>query len=356
MARVYNFSAGPAALPETVLQKAATEMLDFQGAGMSILEMSHRGKVFIAEQQRVEAKLRAVMGIPACYKVLFLQGGATLQFSQVPMNLLPRSGAADYAVTGLFSQKAYDEAARYGDARLSFSGKDCGFTRIPAQNELKISENAAYFHYCHNNTVYGTRWGYIPDAGGTPLVCDMSSSILSEPVDVSRYGLIYAGAQKNMGIAGLTVVLVREDLLGETLPLTPTYMQYAVQAKNDSCLNTPTTFGIYMLGLVLDWIDEQGGLTSMAARSEKKAALLYDALDGLPRYRTTVNPADRSRMNITFNLGDPEADKAFVAGAAKAGLSGLAAHRATGGMRASLYNAMPLEGVAKLVEYMRSFQ
>jgi phosphoserine aminotransferase len=357
MNRVYNFSPGPAMMPLEVLQKAAAELPDFNGSGMSVVELSHRGKVFAAEQQRVESRLREVLGVPGNYKVLFLQGGATLQFSQIPMNLLYRSGeakTADYAVTGNFAGNAYKEASRYGAMRLAWDGKAEGFARIPKQGELDLNPDAAYFHYCHNNTVYGSRWTYIPETGNVPLVCDMSSSILSEPVDVSRFGLIYAGAQKNMGVSGLTVVLVRDDLLeGQTLPGTPTYMDYRVQAKNDSCYNTPPTFAVYMLGLVLDWVAEQGGLNEMKRRNEQKAKLLYDVLDSLPAVRTVIAPEDRSLMNVTFNLGDPDRDKAFVAGANARGLSGLAGHRATGGMRASIYNAMPLQGVEKLAAYLK---
>ena len=343
-------------IPEPVLERAAAEMSDYNGTGMSVMEMSHRSKAYIALFESVENKLRKVMDIPATHKILFLQGGATLQFAAVPMNLMGENGSADYAVTGLFSQKAHAEAQKYGTARLAASGKPSNFTSIPSKQSLDLDPRASYFHYCHNNTVFGTRWDYLPVTGDVPLVCDMSSSILSEPVDVSKYGLIYAGAQKNMGPAGLTVVIVREDLAGRALPCTPSVLDYAAQIKNESMINTPATYGVYLLGLVLDWVESQGGLGAMKKIAEQKASLIYDMMDDSDLYRSQVEPHCRSMTNVTFNLGDIELDELFVKQAAGRGLTTLKGHRATGGIRASLYNAMPLDGVRKLVEFMKEFQ
>lgn len=355
MTRVYNFSAGPAIMPETVLRRAADEMLDFNGSGMSVMEMSHRSKSYIAVYESVEKKIRSVMSIPNNYKVLFLQGGATLQFSAVPMNLLSQTGKADYAVTGYFSAAALKAARQYGEIRTAVDTGD--YTRIPAQDELALSLDASYFHYCHNNTVYGTVWPYIPETGEIPLCCDMSSSILSMPMDISRYGVIYAGAQKNMGPAGLTVVIVREDLLTrDLLPGTPALLSYANQAKADSMMNTPATYGIYLLGLVLDWVTEQGGVSAMEILNRKKSSLVYDAVEASPIFECKVDPSSRSIMNVDFVSGNDELDARFIKEAAAEGLVTLKGHRAVGGMRASMYNAMPVEGAQKLADFIKNFK
>ena len=354
--RVYNFSAGPAMMPEPVLRRAAAEMLDYGGSGMSVMEMSHRSKEYAAIIEGVERRLRAVMDIPDNYRVLFLQGGATLQFSMAPLNLLPEGGSADYAVTGQFSGKAYKAAQRVGVVREAVNTKGENFARIPENSELSLDPNAAYFHYCLNNTIFGTKWPYIPETGAVPLVSDISSCILSEPLDVSRFGLLYAGAQKNMGPAGLTVVIIREDLAGNARPGTPEILDYAAMIKNNSMLNTPPTYGIYLLGLVIDWISEMGGLPAMREHNLKKAGLLYDALDQSRLFKGPVDKGSRSMMNVTFFTGDPALDDKFVKAAATQGLVTLKGHRSVGGMRASIYNAMPLEGVEKLTAFMREFE
>ncbi len=353
MGRVFNFSAGPAVLPEPVLQKAADEMLDFRGNGMSVMEMSHRSKMYLAIFQEVEQKLRDLMAIPQNYKVLFLQGGATLQFAAVPMNLMSRTGSADYAVTGMFSKKAMQEAQKYGKVNIACDAKP--YAAIPRQRDLTLSADAAYFHYCHNNTIYGTCWDYVPETGNVPVVCDMSSCILSTELDVSKYGVIYAGAQKNMGPSGLTVVIVRDDLLGTAADYTPTVMNYAGQAENDSMINTPATYGIYLLGLVLDWVRDLGGLSAMRLHNEKKADVLYRVIDANGFYKPVAEKASRSLMNITFRCPSEELDKQFVKEAAAAGLVNLAGHRAVGGIRASIYNAMPMAGVEALAQFMCAF-
>lgn len=355
MSRVYNFSAGPAMMPEAVLKRAAEEMMDYGGSGMSVMEMSHRGKHFDAIIQRTEQSLREIMGIPEGYKVLFLQGGATLQFSMSAMNLIGKTGKADYAVTGQFSANAFKEGKRFGQVRACVDTSDNGHTKIPAQSELDIDTAASYVHYCMNNTIFGTKWSYVPETGDVPLVCDMSSCILSEPIDVSRFGLIYAGAQKNMGPAGLAVVILREDILHPLEPI-PTYLDYAAQIKAQSMYNTPPTYGIYLLGLVLDWVRECGGLDAMKTHNEKKAAVLYDALDHSELFTSKVDKASRSMMNVVFTTGDAERDEAFVKAAAAEGLVTLKGHRSVGGMRASIYNAMPMEGVKELAEFMRAFE
>lgn len=343
-------------MPEEVLQTAASEMLDFGGSGMSVMEMSHRGKQFIAIADGTAALLREVMSIPESHKILFLQGGATLQFAGVPMNLMPRSGRADYAITGMFAKKAADEAARFGTVNIAASGKDCDFARIPQQGDLKLDPGAAYVHYCMNNTVYGSLWNYVPDTGDVPLVSDVSSCILSEPLDVSKFGLLYAGAQKNMGPSGLAVVIVREDLIGNPMPGIPSWMDYAIQVKNDSMYNTPACYGIYMLGLILQWVKKMGGLTAMQKHNRDKAALLYDVLDGSGFYKTVIEKPYRSMMNVTFRTGDEALDEKFCKEATAAGLTTLKGHRNTGGMRASIYNAMPVEGCRKLAGFMREFE
>lgn len=357
MARIFNFSAGPSMLPEEVLRRAADEMLDYNGSGMSVMEMSHRSKVYDEIIQRTEALFREVLAIPDNYKVLFLQGGATLQFAMVPLNLLAKSGKADYVVTGSFSGKAYEEAQNLGgDIHLAGTTKDEKFARIPEQAELSLRPDADYVHICSNNTIYGSRWHYLPDTGAVPLVSDMSSCILSEPVDVSRYGLIYAGAQKNIAPAGLTLVILRDDLLYGPLPHTPVMLDYKIMAENGSMYNTPPTYPIYISMLVLEWIQGLGGLAAMKQRNEEKAALLYDYLDASDFYKTAIAPQNRSIMNVTFKTGDEDLDAKFAKESASAGMSNLKGHRSAGGMRASIYNAMPKEGVETLVAFMKDFE
>ena len=354
--RVYNFSAGPAMLPEEVLKRAADEMLEYGETGQSVMEMSHRSKEYQAIIDSVEAKLREVMNIPENYKVLFLQGGASSQFAMVPLNLMNGSGKADFVLTGQWATKAYQEAARYGECKVVASSKDKTFSYIPELNKADFTPDADYFHICYNNTIYGTKFPELPDTGNVPLVADMSSSILSEPVDVSKFGVIYAGAQKNMGPAGLTVVIIREDLIGNARDITPTMFNYKTHADNGSMFNTPPTYGIYILGLVLDWVKEKGGLEAMAKINAEKAKLLYDFLDSSKLFKPTVHGKDRSMMNIPFVTGSDELDAKFVAEAKKEGLINIKGHRSVGGMRASIYNAMPKAGVEKLVEFMRKFE
>ncbi len=357
MARVFNFSPGPSVLPESVLKKAASEMLDYQGSGQSVMEMSHRSKVYDGIIQGCESLLREVMGIPSNYKVLFLQGGASSQFAMVPLNLMTGSGKADYAVTGQFANKAYQEASRYGQVKVVASSKDKQFSYIPKLDPAQFTPDADYFHICMNNTIYGTFYHNLPDTGKVPLVADVSSCILSQPIDVSRFGLLYAGAQKNMGPAGLTVVIVREDLIGHAMESTPTMFNYKTHADNNSMYNTPPTYGIYICKLVLEWIrDEIGGLANMQARNEKKAKILYDFLDQSGLFQGTAAKEDRSIMNVPFVTGSQEMDQKFIAAAQAAGFVNLKGHRSVGGMRASIYNAMPVEGVEKLVEMMAKFE
>lgn len=360
MARIYNFSAGPSMLPVEVLEQAAGEMLDYKGSGMSVMEMSHRSKVYDEIIKNTEAMFRKVMAIPDNYKVLFLQGGATLQFGMVPMNLLAKNGRADYVLSGNFSTKAYEQAAAIAEAfgkavRVAGTTKDEKFSRIARQDELDLDAGADYVHICTNNTIYGSRWSYVPATGSVPLVADMSSCILSEPVDVSKYGIIYAGAQKNIAPAGLTLVIIRDDLLYEPLPGTPIMLNYGIMAKNDSMYNTPSTYPIYVAMLVLEWIERTGGLAAMQKRNEEKAALLYDYLDSTDFYKTAIAPENRSMMNVTFNTGNEELDAKFVKESAADGMSNLKGHRATGGLRASIYNAMPQAGVEHLVAFMKRF-
>ena len=356
MSRIYNFSAGPSVLPEEVLKTAASEMLEYRDSGMSVMEMSHRSKVYISIFEDAMHKLREVMNIPETYHVLFLQGGASTQFSMIPMNLMVKNGRADYVVTGSWAEKACKEGGRFGEARIAASSKDVNFSRIPKQNELDLDPKADYLHICENNTIYGTAFPYIPENGDVPLVADFSSCILSKPVDVSRYGLIYAGAQKNMGPAGLTVVIVREDLVGKTQERTPTMLDYMTHVKADSMYNTPPTYGAYILGLVLDWIIGLGGVEAMAKINREKASLLYDYLDESTLFTCPVEKGDRSLMNITFVTGKEDLDAKFVADAKKQGFENLKGHRSVGGMRASIYNAMPTAGVKALVEFMREFE
>ena len=357
MSRVYNFSAGPSVLPESVLQQAAAEMMDYQGSGQSVMEMSHRSKVYDAIIKSCAALLREVMGIPDNYKVLFLQGGASSQFAMVPLNLMNGSGSADYVITGQWASKAQKEAARYGDARIVASSKDKTFTYIPELDPSTFNPEADYFHICMNNTIYGTRYTALPETGKVPLVADVSSCILSEPIDVSRFGVLYAGAQKNMAPAGLTVVIIREDLIGHARDMTPTMFNYQTHADADSMFNTPPCWSIYICKLVLEWLkNDIGGLENMKKINEEKAALLYDFLDSSSLFKGTVVKKDRSLMNIPFVTGNEEMDARFVKEAAAAGFVNLKGHRTVGGMRASIYNAMPVEGVKKLVEFMREFE
>lgn len=354
--RIYNFSAGPSMLPESVLKKAADEMLNYDGSGMSVMEMSHRSKFFDDIINDAKAKLRALMNIPDDYEIMFIQGGATTQFTMVAMNLMTGSGIADYAITGAFSKKCYEEGKRYGEARIAFNGKEETFSRIPSQEELALSEDADYVHICQNNTIYGTKWGYVPATGNVPLVADLSSCILSEPVDVSKYGLIYAGAQKNCGPAGMAIVIMKKELMGKTMEIAPVMYDYQRMADNNSMYNTPPTYGIYIFKLVVEWIESLGGLDVMAELNQKKAALLYDFLDNSKMFNNPVELNSRSMMNVTFVTGDADLDAKFVKEATAAGFLNLKGHRSVGGMRASIYNAMPREGVEKLVAFMADFE
>ena len=354
--RIYNFSAGPSMLPVAVLEKARDQMLNYEGSGMSVMEMSHRSKVYDNIIVETQALLRKVMNIPDNYKVLFLQGGASLQFASVAMNLL-KGGKADYIVTGQFSGKAYKEGQKYGEAHLAATTKEENFTRIPAQSELDLSDDADFVHICFNNTIYGTKYNYIPDTKDVPLVADMSSCILSEPVDVSKFGLIYAGAQKNVAPAGLTIVIVREDLLREDLPaFVPTVCSYKVMADNDSMYNTPPCYPIYICKLVLEWIESIGGLEKMKEMNEKKAKILYDCLDNSKLFSNPVQKESRSMMNVTFRAEDDEINAKFVKEATQNGFANIKGHRSVGGMRASIYNAMPYEGVEALVKFIEKFE
>ncbi|MCI6719326.1 MAG: 3-phosphoserine/phosphohydroxythreonine transaminase [Butyricicoccus sp.] len=354
--RIFNFSAGPSMLPVPVLERAAAEMLNYNGSGMSVMEMSHRSKVYDSIIKSTEASLRRVMGIPDNYKVLFLQGGATMQFSAIPLNLL-RTGKADYAVTGNFANNAYKEAKKFGDIHVAATSEPDNFTYIPSQAELDLRPDADYFYICANNTIFGTEWKYDPETGDVPVVADMSSNILSKPVDVSKYGVIMAGAQKNMGPAGLTVVIVRDDLLGfYPKDKMPVLLDWKLMADKESMYNTPPTYAIYILGLVLDWIEhEVGGLVEMEKQNAVKAKLLYDYLDSQSFYQPAARADSRSRMNVTFRTGDEALDAKFVKESIEAGMSNLKGHRLVGGMRASIYNAMPYAGVEKLVGFMEKF-
>jgi phosphoserine aminotransferase len=356
MARVFNFSAGPATLPEAVLKQAAEEMLDWHGSGQSVMEMSHRGKEFMSIAAQAEADLRELMAIPANYKVLFLQGGATLQFAMIPINLLRGKASADYVHTGEWAKKAIKEAKQYCQVNVVASSEDKGFNYAPPQAGWKLSKDAAYVHYTANETIGGVEFHWVPQTGDVPLVCDMSSNILSKPVDVSKYGLIYAGAQKNIGPAGLTIVIVREDLIGQVLPKTPVMLDYKTHAENESMYNTPPTYGIYIAGLVFQWLKQQGGLAAMEKHNRDKAALLYAFLDQSKFFVSPVAKADRSLMNVPFTLKKAELDEEFLKGAKSRGMIQLKGHRSVGGMRASIYNAMPVEGVKALVDYMKEFE
>ncbi|MBR5220450.1 MAG: 3-phosphoserine/phosphohydroxythreonine transaminase [Clostridia bacterium] len=355
MNRVFNFSAGPSMLPLPVLEKAASELVCYGDSGMSVMEMSHRSPVYEEIIADAQAKLRTLMNIPDNYKVLFLQGGASTQFASVPLNLLNGSGKADYIVSGQFSKKAFDEAQKYGDVKAIASSKDKNFTYIPQITREDIRPDADYVHVCFNNTIYGTKFNYIPDTGDIPLVADMSSCIISEPVDVTKFGVIYAGAQKNMAPAGLTVVIVREDLLGKARPETPVMLDWKTMADNDSMYNTPPCYAIYMAKLVYEWILDMGGLDAMKEYNVKKAAILYNYLDNQDYYIAPVEKDYRSMMNVTFVTGDEALDKKFAKEADAAGIKNIKGHRSVGGMRASIYNAMPIEGVEALVKFMDDF-
>ncbi len=355
MERVFNFSAGPSMLPLEVLEKAQAELLCYGESGMSVMEMSHRSPDYEAIIQGAEAALRQLMAIPDNYKVLFLQGGASTQFASVPYNLLTGSGKADYIVSGQFSKKAYQEAKKYGDVAMTASSAGSNFSYVPETKREDFRPDADYVHICFNNTIYGTKFHYIPDTGSIPLVADMSSCICSEPVDVSRFGLIYAGAQKNLAPAGLTIVIVREDLMGHARPDTPAMFDYKLMADNDSMYNTPPCWCIYMAKLVFEWILSIGGLEEMRRRNEEKAQLLYDYLDSQDYYTAPVEKHNRSMMNVTFVTGNPDLDKKFASEASKIGLKNLKGHRSVGGMRASIYNAMPREGIEMLITFMKIF-
>jgi phosphoserine aminotransferase len=356
MTQIYNFSAGPAVLPKEVLQQAQAEMMDWHGSGMSVMEMSHRGKEYMSIQAEAEADLRELMSVPSNYKVLFLQGGASSQFSAIPMNLLRGKKGADYINTGEWSKKAISEAKKYCEVNVAATSADKNFSYAPAQNQWKLNPDAAYVHYTSNETIGGVEIFWTPETGDVPLVADMSSHILSRPIDVSKYGLIYAGAQKNIGPAGLAIVIVREDLLGETIPGTPTMFDYKIQADNDSMYNTPPTYAIYVSGLVFKLLKARGGLAEMEKVNIRKANLLYDYLDSTDFYNCPTARENRSRMNIPFTLKDEALDDVFLKGAKDRSLLQLKGHRSVGGMRASIYNAMPEEGVRVLVQFMKDFE
>ena len=356
MARVYNFSAGPAVLPEEVLKEAAEEMMDYRGCGMSVMEMSHRSKTYQTIIDEAEADLRDLIGIPDNYKVLFLQGGASQQFAMIPMNLM-KNKVADYIVTGQWAKKAWQEAGKYGKANKIASSEDKTFSYIPDCSDLPISEDADYVYICENNTIYGTKFKTLPNTKGKTLVADVSSCFLSEPVDITKYGIMYGGVQKNIGPAGVVIAIIREDLITEdVLPGTPTMLQYKTHADAGSLYNTPPAYGIYICGKVFKWLKKMGGLSAIKELNEKKAAILYDFLDQSSLFKVTVRKEDRSLMNVPFITGSEELDAKFVKEAKEAGLESLKGHRSVGGMRASIYNAMPVEGVEKLVEFMKKFE
>lgn len=356
MARVYNFSAGPSMLPEDVLKTAAAEMMEFGTSGQSVMEMSHRSKEYQAIFDETEANLREVMNIPDNYKVLFLQGGASTQFAMIPLNLMNKNNKADFIITGQWANKAYKEAARYGNARAVASSADKTYSYIPKTTAADFDKDADFVHICMNNTIYGTKYNELPDTGDVPLVADISSCILSEPIDVTKFGMLYAGAQKNVAPAGVTIVIIREDLLGNAMDITPTMLNYVTHAENGSMFNTPPCYTIYVAGLTLKWIKKMGGLEAMKEYNEKKASVLYNYLDKSKLFKGTVVAEDRSLMNVPFVTGNDELDAKFVAEAKAAGFVNIKGHRSVGGMRASIYNAMPIEGVEKLVEFMKKFE
>lgn len=354
--RAYNFCAGPAALPTAVLERAQAELLDWHGKGLSVMEMSHRSDEYVAIAEKAEQDLRDLLAIPSNYKVLFLQGGASQQFAQIPLNLLPEDGVADYVETGIWSKKAIEEARRFGTINVAASAKAYDYFAIPGQNDWQLSQNAAYLHYCSNETIGGLQFDWVPDLGDVPLVVDMSSDILSRPIDVSQFGMIYAGAQKNIGPSGLVVVIIREDLLGRARSICPTMLDYKVAADNGSMYNTPATFSWYLSGLIFEWVKEQGGVEEMERRNRAKQELLYGAIDASDFYTNPIAHNARSWMNVPFRLADEKLDKAFLAGAEARGLLNLKGHRSVGGMRASIYNAVGLDAVQALVAYMAEFE
>ncbi|CDZ24489.1 Phosphoserine aminotransferase [[Clostridium] cellulosi] len=356
MKRVYNFSAGPSMLPEPVLKRAAEEMLDYKGSGQSVMEMSHRSKIFESIITECEERLRRVMHIPSNYKVLFLQGGASSQFAMIPLNLMNGSGRADFVITGQWAKKAFAEASRYGKCTAVASSADKTFTYIPKLDPSTFDKDADYFYICLNNTIYGTKWTELPETGDVPLVADISSCILSEPLDVSKFGLLFAGAQKNIGPAGLTVVIIREDLVGHARDITPTMFNYQTHVDHNSMYNTPPCYSIYICKLVLEWLEEMGGVEKMAEINREKAKILYDFLDSSKLFHGTVEKEYRSLMNVPFVTGNDELDKKFVKEAEAAGFVNLKGHRTVGGMRASIYNAMPIQGVKDLVAFMKDFE
>lgn len=353
--RIYNFSAGPSMMPLPVLEKAAAEMTNYGGSGMSVMEMSHRSKYYDDIINGAQDVLRRVYNIPDNYRILFMQGGATMQFSAVPLNLMV-TGKADYAITGNFARNAYKEAKKFGDIHIAATSEADNFTWVPTPDQLDIRPDAEYFYICANNTIFGTEWHYDPNAGDVPVVADMSSNILSKPVDISKYGMIYAGAQKNMGPAGMAVVIIREDLMGHYRENMPVLLDYQLMADKNSMYNTPPTYSIYMMKLVTEWVEQMGGLEAMAKNADLRSSMLYDYLDSTDFYKGAAQKASRSRMNVTFRTGNDELDKKFIQESIDAGMTNLKGHRLVGGMRASIYNAMPIEGVEYLIDFMKKFE
>lgn len=353
--RIYNFSAGPSMMPLPVLEKAAAEMTNYGGSGMSVMEMSHRSKYYDDIINGAQDVLRRVYNIPDNYRILFMQGGATMQFSAVPLNLMV-TGKADYAITGNFARNAYKEAKKFGDIHIAATSEADNFTWVPTPDQLDIRPDADYFYICANNTIFGTEWHYDPNAGDVPVVADMSSNILSKPVDISKYGIIYAGAQKNMGPAGMAVVIIREDLMGHYRENMPVLLDYQLMADKNSMYNTPPTYSIYMMKLVTEWVEQMGGLEAMAKNADLRSSMLYDYLDSTDFYKGAAQKASRSRMNVTFRTGNDELDKKFIQESIDAGMTNLKGHRLVGGMRASIYNAMPIEGVEYLIDFMKKFE
>ena len=353
--RIYNFSAGPSMMPLPVLEKAAAEMNNYGGSGMSVMEMSHRSKYYDDIINGAQDVLRRVYNIPDNYRILFMQGGATMQFSAVPLNLMV-TGKADYAITGNFARNAYKEAKKFGDIHIAATSEADNFTWVPTPDQLDIRPDADYFYICANNTIFGTEWHYDPNAGDVPVVADMSSNILSKPVDISKYGIIYAGAQKNMGPAGMAVVIIREDLMGHYRENMPVLLDYQLMADKNSMYNTPPTYSIYMMKLVTEWVEQMGGLEAMAKNADLRSSMLYDYLDSTDFYKGAAQKASRSRMNVTFRTGNDELDKKFIQESIDAGMTNLKGHRLVGGMRASIYNAMPIEGVEYLIDFMKKFE
>lgn len=352
----YNFAPGPSALPTEVLKTAAAELLDYHGSGLSVMEMSHRSSAYLDIFNEVKADLKKILKVPDTHEILFLQGGATLQFAMIPMNLMGENGSADYAVTGNFAKNAKNEAMKYGTVNIAADTSDTNHDRIPAQSELRLDPDAKYFYYCANNTIFGTEWHYVPETNGVPLVADMSSDILTQPIDFSKFGIVYAGAQKNMAPAGLTVVFVRKDLAGHELPITPVVMSYRTMIEKDSMYNTPPCYNIYMLGLVLKWIERQGGIAAMDQLKREKSGVLYDFLDGSKLFKAHARKDSRSFMNVTFRTGDADKDADFCKQAAAKGFLNVKGHRLVGGMRVSVYNAVPVKAAAELVKFMKEYE